>query len=394
MRVLFATSHLGAGGAQTSLVRLASELARRHRVWLYSLDVHPPYGHLERELREAGVKVVRLPYPVNRSLQLANGLLSLAGSRVLASEVAHRWRLRRLVASVRPDVVSSHLFNADRVASEVAREAGVPLVITDHGDYRDVVEDGVASTEEVERVLGSARAVVYLSDHHRQVLSRFSSWDDVVVRKILHGVASRDRIRERLARGRGREPGGGDGEFRFVMVGRGVTGKGWEEFVEAVERLAARAERPVKGVCVGEGDLLDRLAATTGGGGGSPVEFAGQRDEPMDLVEKCDVGVLPSRAESFGMAVAEYLVCGKPVIVTAVGGVAEMLAAEERPAGTLLSPGSEGAVRVGELVEAMSAYVERPELYEAHARGAEEVALRFSVEACAAAYEELFEDLR
>jgi glycosyltransferase involved in cell wall biosynthesis len=76
---------------------------------------------------------------------------------------------------------------------------------------------------------------------------------------------------------------------------------------------------------------------------------------PVDgLYSGADLVVLPSRTESYGMAVAEALACGVPVIAADTGGVREAI---EPAAGLLVPPGDPAG-----LAAALGAWLSRTEL--------------------------------
>ncbi len=61
-----------------------------------------------------------------------------------------------------------------------------------------------------------------------------------------------------------------------------------------------------------------------------------------DLYRQCDVYILPSRAEAYGIAAVEALACGLPVIASHVGGLREIV--QEGVTGFYISPGDENAL--------------------------------------------------
>jgi glycosyltransferase involved in cell wall biosynthesis len=68
------------------------------------------------------------------------------------------------------------------------------------------------------------------------------------------------------------------------------------------------------------------------------VDFLGSRSraEVGRLLRNCLLFVLPSRSEPFGIAVAEALACGRPVVASSVGGIQEII--ENERSGILVEP--------------------------------------------------------
>lgn len=64
--------------------------------------------------------------------------------------------------------------------------------------------------------------------------------------------------------------------------------------------------------------------------------------EIAHLLHGCEVLVLPSREESFGIVLIEAMACRKPVVATAVGGIPEII--EHRESGILVEPENPSAL--------------------------------------------------
>jgi glycosyltransferase involved in cell wall biosynthesis len=117
-------------------------------------------------------------------------------------------------------------------------------------------------------------------------------------------------------------------------VGRLTYQKAPEDFLAALRALG----RPgVTGVWVGGGELAGQVAARAAGLPGNQVVLAGQRSNVPDLLPAFDVFALPSRYEGLPTAVVEAMVCGIPVVATAVNAVGDVVIPGET--GLLVPPG-------------------------------------------------------
>jgi len=118
-----------------------------------------------------------------------------------------------------------------------------------------------------------------------------------------------------------------------------------EKGIDVLIRAAALAVHDVPGlrvVVAGEGgrrSALARLIAETR----APVELVGFRPAG-EILGTCDFYVQPSRAEAFGMAAAEAMAAGLPVIASAVGGLPEVVV--DGVTGLLVPPNDPKALAV------------------------------------------------
>jgi glycosyltransferase involved in cell wall biosynthesis len=129
----------------------------------------------------------------------------------------------------------------------------------------------------------------------------------------------------------------------------------YQKAPEVLVRAMAQLARPdVFAAWVGDGPLradVERLARELGVD--DRVRFLGRRSDVPALLPGFDVFALPSRYEGLPCAIAEAMMCGVPVIATAVNAVPEMVVAGRT--GLLIPPES-----AGELATAIEHLVSHP----------------------------------
>jgi glycosyltransferase involved in cell wall biosynthesis len=116
-------------------------------------------------------------------------------------------------------------------------------------------------------------------------------------------------------------------------VGRLTYQKAPEDFVDMIRRL----RRPgVVGVWVGDGELAGQVRRLAAAEPAAPVVLAGERADVPRLLPAFDVFALPSRYEGLPTAIVEAMMCGVPVVATAVNAVADVVVPGET--GLLVPP--------------------------------------------------------
>lgn len=116
-------------------------------------------------------------------------------------------------------------------------------------------------------------------------------------------------------------------------VGRLTYQKAPEDFVEVIRRLRRLG---VIGVWIGDGELAGQVRRLAGAEPAVPVVLPGERADVPRLLPAFDVFALPSRYEGLPTVIVEAMMCGVPVVATAVNAVADVVVPGET--GLLVPP--------------------------------------------------------
>lgn len=297
------------GGAEVWLLETAVALrARGYRVSV----VAAPDSELLRRARRAGVPVTAIPIRFDTA----------------------PWTLLRLWRHFRRDRVTALVANRtkDLKACVVAgRLAGVPIILnTRESDfplknkfyYRWYFRHG-------------ATGLVVASAATRRTLLAGVPWLDPECIHLLPKGIDTERFHPAPT-----PPGTPVAGF----VGQLIPRKGVPELMAAWEILdAARYDPRPRLILAGEGVLRPQLARWRAGlHHPDTVVLAGFVEDPAAFYRGLSVLVMPSHAEGFGLAAAEALACGVPVIAGDASSLPEIVT--DGVSGRLVPPGNAGAL--------------------------------------------------
>ncbi|QPJ63596.1 MAG: glycosyltransferase family 4 protein [Candidatus Nitronauta litoralis] len=127
---------------------------------------------------------------------------------------------------------------------------------------------------------------------------------------------------------------------QLILWGRMADQKGIPELLQAF-KIVREYFSDIKLLLVGEGALREEyMSKALRLGISEAVSFEGWKDEATirKMASESLAGVFPSRIESFGLAIAEAMATGLPVIATRVGALPEFII--NGKTGNLVAPGN------------------------------------------------------
>lgn len=256
-------------------------------------------------------------------------------------------RVRRHLVDMQPDLLHTHLGNADLMGGLAARSLGIPVVSTIH-----VMEWGTGRRERAKaRLMDLARrhcsaAVITVSDRARAALLDAGYGRGAKLVTVHNGVNADPKP------GKGREVraalGLGADDLVVTMVSVLRAGKGHEIAIEAFRALRGRHPN-LRLLIVGDGPRRDHVHGLARALGGDAV-LAGHRDDVIDVLDASDVLLHPSHADAFPTALLEAFAASVPVVATAVGGIPEIVTDGETGVLVAPPPQSEAVARALERV--------------------------------------------
>lgn len=228
------------------------------------------------------------------------------------------------------DLIATHFLWPNGYAGARLKQVyGVPLVVTAHGyDIYSLPFRGQKWKDLIVWTLESADAIITVSGRNKECIRELGITKQVQV--IPNGFRSDlfypcDQAECRLTLGLPLN------KKIILTVGNLVEVKGHQYLVEAMVDVIAKRQ-DVLCVIVGSGSLKKklnqyihslRLEGHVMLAGGKP------HDEIPLWMNACDLFVLPSMRESFGVVQIEAMACGKPVVATRNGGSEEVIISDE-----------------------------------------------------------------
>ncbi len=128
-----------------------------------------------------------------------------------------------------------------------------------------------------------------------------------------------------------------------IFLGRISVEKGLNILIDAVNILRLNLNNHVSLKIVGDGPLRVSLERTISDRKMNEIEFLGKKNfhECMELLQQSRFLVLPALCyENFPLVIREAYACGKPVIASRLGAMAELV--EDGRTGLLFEPGNPG----------------------------------------------------
>lgn len=339
---LVALTHLfspARGGAENALLELAKGLVKKgHRVTVVTSNQirlddfrNPqPNPSLPGEEFKEGIHLIRLPLSAGQRFILAKiGALSLRSGLPggdglwFMTHIPYLPQMIQTARKLNPDLFYAVPFPTASIyyASKAAKQTGRPWVIQPHLHFKDLN----ASLEKIIRwIFSQASAVLTNTAAEKAYLGR-------------QGIPA-EKIHA-LGQGIDLAPlQGGDGNrFRsannlndapmILFLGRKVEYKGIDILLEAMPLVWKEEPRPVL-VLAGQSSpyfkaLFERHPLSQDLRILSLDDFP--EEKKKDLLTACDLLVLPSQVESFGVVFLEAWAKGKPVIGARIPAVADMI---------------------------------------------------------------------
>lgn len=362
MRILLVITGLGVGGAERLVTGLADHFASSgHDVVLAYFSGKPELKPTDPRVQLVDLRMVRSPFSVVRSL----------------------WRLSRLVREFRPTVINTHLVHANILVRLLRLVTPMPLLVSsahntnEGGRLRMMAYRFTDRLADLSTNVSEAAVQAFVDQRALRPSRAIAVHNGIDTQRFSFDPAARARVRGELAIA--------DTAPLLLAVGRLYEPKDYPNLLRALARLRQLGHCPQL-LIAGDGPLrrdLEELAESLSVR--PQVNFLGVRHDVPWLMSACDVFVLCSAREGFGIVVAEAMACERVVVATDCGGVREVAG----DTGYLVPPQDPDAL-ANALAHALSLTSKEKTTIGQHAR--ERVEERYSLGTTAVRYLSLFRE--
>lgn len=234
-----------------------------------------------------------------------------------------------------PALLHAHSFVGGAAAQYLYERYHIPYLVTEH--YSGLVSGRIPPhwKKDLPGIYQNAVKVLAVSQVLADAMKPYASKVEVVPNPINLDLFTPDPAP------------GNSSYFRIINIGSLIPRKGQQMLLDAMTRLPGREQ--IRLQIVGGGPLERQLKAKVKTMGlEQNVAFPGIKspEELVPLLQSADLFVFTSQSESFGLALAEAMACGLPVISTPTGIAEEII--DER-VGAIIE-------NVDELVTAIQSY--------------------------------------
>lgn len=291
--VLLVVPRLNIGGAETYVATLARSLKERG----YHVTAASWGGQWAKRLAQEGIPHYLVPIRFNPALA---GLM-----------------LERIIKKQKIDLIHANACDGGRAAFPVCKRLNLPWVLTAHGAF---------GQEKRNQVLKHAHKIICVSKFLQKHLEDKAGIEKDKLVTIYNGINLKEFSYQTIPNSLRKQWGLTEADFVIGIVSRiwELNTKGHDDLFQVLANYPEAKDWKL--LVVGKGKALPALKSRVRQLGiAKQVVFAGFRTDIPEVLAAMDILALPSGFETFGLAAAEAMAMGKPVVAYDIGGIPEVV---------------------------------------------------------------------
>ena len=312
-KIVHIISNLSIGGAQILLFDILSNLKKKEDLDIYLITIDS--GVYIEKYKDAGINVIDL------------------GEKGLVNPNIY-FKIKKVINSIKPDIVHTHLNKADFYGRVAAKKLKVPVIFSTCHNYStthtgadinrksffDIIDNKVTDYSDCSLIAISELVKKYLINRNQLFEKRTEViYNGIDINKSVYRLSQEKIIKLRA------ENNLNSDDFIISIIGRLDKQKGHLFFLEAVKEILLH-NRKIKILIIGDGKLRVQIEEYIKKNElSSQVIMKGFLPDSEPYIEISDLICMPSLWEGFGLVVTEGIIKRKIVLASNVGGIPEII---------------------------------------------------------------------
>jgi glycosyltransferase involved in cell wall biosynthesis len=237
------------------------------------------------------------------------------------------WRMIKQIRKIKPDIIHSHLPDANFYCSILGFILRIPVIVTYHGKISSSANLRLMARIKYSVVKHSSTAVVAVSDFLNAELRKAIGFADKKVTTIYNGVRPSYPVPGFDSAAKRKELGIAPDDYIIANIANMRPDKGYEYFIRAAA-LIHKVIPNTTFLIVGEewppvkAMMIDEINKC---GMNDYIRLTGFRSDVAELLSTIDIYMLSSVSEGLSISTIEAMSVGVPVVATRCGGPSEII---------------------------------------------------------------------
>ena len=224
-------------------------------------------------------------------------------------------KIRKVIKEYNPDIIHAHDYKASVITALSVKNKKIISHL--HNNSSDIKKWGMKSIlyymtiRKYHKIVIVSKSIQEEAVFENKMKNKTYILPNYVDKVKVKTMAEKEKIEEKYTLG---------------FIGRMSEIKNPIEFVEIVNEIIKKKDN-INAVMIGDGEIKEKVQSQINYFGiQDRIEMKGFLENPYPIMNNCDIILMPSKWEGFGLVAIEALILGKKVLVSNVGGFKDIFA--------------------------------------------------------------------